>query len=70
MQVKLVMAADGSMVCAVDNEQGVTYEEAARRLQVLRNVLGELPILFTGEVERHVHGPESVHVHVSTAQEV
>lgn len=65
MQVKLAMGNDGSVLLAVDNEQGATFEDATEKLAVLRAALGDLPIVFTGGVERHVHSGEELHVHQS-----
>lgn len=63
MRVRLVLGADGSMALAVDNEQGVTFEEAKFKLDRLTAILGDLPIVMTGEVERHIHDDRGLYVH-------
>lgn len=63
MQVKIILGDDGTAMFAVDNTQGLSFEEAVARMAGLRQLLGDLPISFTGEPERHVHPHEHEHAH-------
>ena len=63
MDIKLTFATDGSMAISIDREQGVDFEEAKTRIAALKAVLGDVPVIWTGDVERHTHDGEQYHVH-------
>lgn len=65
MIVDVIIADDGSVVLSVDNTEGLTFEEAKAKLEDVRERLGAAgaPIVFEGDVERHVHPHEEGRVH-------
>lgn len=63
MDIKLTFATDGSMAISIDREQGVDFEQAKTRIGALKSILGDVPIVWTGDVERHIHDGELHHVH-------
>jgi beta-lactam-binding protein with PASTA domain len=70
MNVRVVITSTGEVAIAVDNAQGLTFEEAKRKLQTFAAncELRDVPIVFEEGVERHVHGPDGQHVHHHTHQ--
>lgn len=63
MRVELILGNDGSAAISVANGEAGSFEEARAKLERVKALLGDLPIEFAGEVERHVHGPDGQHVH-------
>ena len=62
MDIKLTFAGDG-MAITIDREQGVDFEDAKKRIEIIKAVLGDVPVVWTGDIERHTHGDEIYHVH-------
>ena len=67
MQAQIILGFDSSVAFSVDAQTGVSFEEAKARLQALEALLGQagIPLVYTGEVERHVHhhAPQAVQAH-------
>lgn len=63
MDIKLTFAPNGAMAITIDREQGVDFEAAKARLNALKAILGNVPVVWTGDVERHTHDGETHHVH-------
>jgi isochorismate hydrolase len=57
MNGQIVFAPNGQLVVAIDNDGVSTFEEAAAKITALKAALKQLgvPLVFTGEVEQHVH---------------
>lgn len=66
MEVTITILPTGEVAVAVDNEQGLDFEEARARLARFLEAAGlsGAPLVLEGEIERHVHDHAHVHGHV------
>lgn len=64
MEVTILIAPDGRLVLAVENQGGLTFEQVKTRLTQLKTqLLSEgMQVVFDDKVEQHIHGPEGRHV--------
>lgn len=63
MRVKVILGDDGSAVLSVENQDGLSFEQARERLTKLQALLGDLPIAMVGEAERHSHPHDHQHAY-------
>lgn len=65
MELEIIIAPDGSVAIAVDNQDNLTFEEASQKIKKFQEAadLAGVPIQWSGEIERHSHGPDGQHVH-------
>ena len=63
MYATITITNDGRIAITVENDAGADFDTARAKLEALRRLLGDLPIQYTGEVERHIHDHTGAHVH-------
>jgi hypothetical protein len=65
MEVKIIMGLDGSVALVVENQNGITFEEAKAKLEAFQaqaNLVG-VPISWGESIEMHLHDAKGQHVH-------
>lgn len=64
MELEIIIMPDGSVAIAADEQEGYSFEEARHRMETFQQAAGlaGVPIRWTGEIERHTHGPDGQRV--------
>lgn len=65
MEVKIIIAEDGSVAIFVEKQDGVSFEDAKARLEKFQadcNLIG-VPIAWGDSIEMHLHDAKGAHVH-------